>query len=412
MTTEAAQADNGRLDRPGRRRRAADRAVHRRPFRAGGVRPDLRRHRRTRRLAHRPRRGGRRDGRRSRGRGRSPLVRRPPLERPAAGGTQEGPASPRRARPREPRRAGAARIRSTSASRSATRSRVDIPSAATTLQWYAETIDKLYGEIGPTGPDNLSLITREPIGVVGAIVPWNYPMIISAWKLGAALATGNSVVLKPASQSPLTALRLAELASEAGLPDGVLNVVTGPGRRHRRRARAPPGRRQDRLHRLDRGRAVAPPRGRGDRRQGDLARARRQEPTARPRRCRRPRGRGIGHRLGDLLQQRPDLQRRVATRRPPIGARGAGRAHRRARAEARPRRAARPEDPAGLDRRRPPAGQGPRLRRPRSRGRRPRRRRRRARPRGLGRLLHPADHPRRRRQHACGSRARRSSARS
>ncbi len=106
---------------------------------------------------------------------------------------------------------------------------VDIPSAATTLQWYAETIDKAYGEIGPTGPDALSLVTREPIGVVAAIVPWNYPMIITAWKLGAALATGNSVVLKPASQSPLTALRLAELAAEAGLPDGVLNVVTGPG---------------------------------------------------------------------------------------------------------------------------------------------------------------------------------------
>ena len=72
-------------------------------------------------------------------------------------------------------------------------------------------------------------MTREPIGVVAAIVPWNYPLIITAWKLGAALATGNSVVLKPASQSPLTALRLAELAAEAGLPDGVLNVVTGPG---------------------------------------------------------------------------------------------------------------------------------------------------------------------------------------
>ncbi|HEY8636463.1 MAG TPA: aldehyde dehydrogenase [Candidatus Limnocylindrales bacterium] len=107
--------------------------------------------------------------------------------------------------------------------------RVDIPSAATTLQWYAETIDKAYGEVGPTGPDALSLVTREPIGVVAAIVPWNYPMIITAWKLGAALATGNSVVLKPASQSPLTALRLVELAAEAGLPDGVLNVVTGPG---------------------------------------------------------------------------------------------------------------------------------------------------------------------------------------
>ena len=112
---------------------------------------------------------------------------------------------------------------------------VDVPSAAKTIQWYAETIDKVYGEVGPTGPDALSLVTREPIGVVAAIVPWNYPLIITAWKLGAALATGNSVVLKPASQSPLTALRLAELASEAGLPDGVLNVVPGPGRRRRRR---------------------------------------------------------------------------------------------------------------------------------------------------------------------------------
>ena len=106
---------------------------------------------------------------------------------------------------------------------------VDVPSAAKTIQWYAETIDKVYGEVGPTGPDTLSLVTREPIGVVAAIVPWNYPLIITAWKLGAALATGNSVVLKPASQSPLTALRLAELAAEAGLPDGVLNVVPGPG---------------------------------------------------------------------------------------------------------------------------------------------------------------------------------------
>src|SRR3954454_7536900 len=106
---------------------------------------------------------------------------------------------------------------------------VDVPSAAKTIQWYAETIDKVYGEIGPTGPDALSLVTREPIGVVAAIVPWNYPLIITAWKVGAALATGNSVVLKPASQSPLTALRLAELAAEAGLPDGVFNVVPGPG---------------------------------------------------------------------------------------------------------------------------------------------------------------------------------------
>ncbi len=106
---------------------------------------------------------------------------------------------------------------------------IDVPSCATTIQWYAETIDKLYGEVGPTGPEALSLVTREPIGVVGAIVPWNYPLIVTAWKLGAALATGNSVVLKPASQSPLSALRFAELAAEVGLPDGVLNVVPGPG---------------------------------------------------------------------------------------------------------------------------------------------------------------------------------------
>jgi 4-(gamma-glutamylamino)butanal dehydrogenase len=106
---------------------------------------------------------------------------------------------------------------------------VDVPSAADTFQWFGEAIDKVYGQVGPTGPDVLSLVTREPIGVVAAIVPWNYPLIITAWKVGAALATGNTVVLKPASQTPLTSLRLAELAVEAGLPEGVLNVVPGPG---------------------------------------------------------------------------------------------------------------------------------------------------------------------------------------
>jgi acyl-CoA reductase-like NAD-dependent aldehyde dehydrogenase len=106
---------------------------------------------------------------------------------------------------------------------------VDAPSAATTFQWFGESIDKVYGQVGPTGPGALSLVTREPIGVVAAIVPWNYPLIITAWKVGAALAAGNTVVLKPASQTPLTALRLAELAIEAGLPEGVFNVVTGPG---------------------------------------------------------------------------------------------------------------------------------------------------------------------------------------
>ncbi len=106
---------------------------------------------------------------------------------------------------------------------------VDVASCASNLQWYAETIDKLYGEIAPVPRDSIALIEREPMGVVGAVVPWNYPLIITSWKVGAALAGGNSVVLKPAEQSPLSALLFAELASRAGLPDGVFNVINGFG---------------------------------------------------------------------------------------------------------------------------------------------------------------------------------------
>jgi gamma-glutamyl-gamma-aminobutyraldehyde dehydrogenase len=106
---------------------------------------------------------------------------------------------------------------------------VDVPSTARTIAWYAEAIDKVYDEIAPTAANALALITREPMGVIGVIVPWNYPMIMAAWKLGPALATGNSVVLKPSEKSPYTALRLAELAVEAGIPPGVFNVVPGYG---------------------------------------------------------------------------------------------------------------------------------------------------------------------------------------
>ena len=106
---------------------------------------------------------------------------------------------------------------------------VDVALTARTIGWYGEAVDKLYDEIAPTGPDALALVTREPMGVIGAIVPWNYPMLMAAWKLGPALAAGNSVVLKPSEKSPLSALRLAELALEAGLPPGVLNVVPGYG---------------------------------------------------------------------------------------------------------------------------------------------------------------------------------------
>lgn len=106
---------------------------------------------------------------------------------------------------------------------------VDVAATARTIAWYAEAVDKVYDEIAPTPATALALITREPMGVVGAVVPWNYPMIMAAWKLGPALAAGNSVVLKPSEKSPLTALRLAELALEAGLPEGVFNVVPGYG---------------------------------------------------------------------------------------------------------------------------------------------------------------------------------------
>jgi 4-(gamma-glutamylamino)butanal dehydrogenase len=102
-------------------------------------------------------------------------------------------------------------------------------SAAATFRYYAEAIDKLYGEIAPTANNILGLIHREPVGVVAAIVPWNFPMMIGAWKIAPALAAGNSVVLKPAEVASLSLLRLAELCAEAGLPDGVLNVVTGKG---------------------------------------------------------------------------------------------------------------------------------------------------------------------------------------
>ncbi|HEX6254433.1 MAG TPA: aldehyde dehydrogenase [Euzebyales bacterium] len=107
--------------------------------------------------------------------------------------------------------------------------RADVPGCANTIRWYAEAIDKLYDEIAPTGPDALALVRREPIGVVGAVIPWNYPLILAAWKIAPALAVGNTVVLKPAEQSPLSALLLGRLAAEAGLPDGVLNVVPGDG---------------------------------------------------------------------------------------------------------------------------------------------------------------------------------------
>jgi 4-(gamma-glutamylamino)butanal dehydrogenase len=105
----------------------------------------------------------------------------------------------------------------------------DVPETIHCIRWHAETLDKIYDRIAPTGPENLALILREPVGVVGAVIPWNFPTQMAAWKLGPALGAGNSVVLKPAEQTSLSALRMGELAVEAGLPPGVLNVVPGLG---------------------------------------------------------------------------------------------------------------------------------------------------------------------------------------
>ncbi|GLZ29277.1 aldehyde dehydrogenase [Lentzea sp. NBRC 105346] len=118
---------------------------------------------------------------------------------------------------------------------------IELRTTVDTYRWYAEWADKLTGETPEVGPDALALVTREPVGVVGVVVPWNFPMTLAAWKIAPALAVGCTVVVKPSEQSPLSALRLAELATEAGLPDGVLNVVTGNGPRAGRALGRHPG---------------------------------------------------------------------------------------------------------------------------------------------------------------------------
>jgi gamma-glutamyl-gamma-aminobutyraldehyde dehydrogenase len=107
---------------------------------------------------------------------------------------------------------------------------VDVPDAIHTLRWHAEVIDKLYDHTAPVGNDALTMVVREPIGVVGCVLPWNFPLLMLAWKIGPALAAGCSVIVKPAEQTSLTTLRVAELAFEAGVPAGVLNIVTGTGK--------------------------------------------------------------------------------------------------------------------------------------------------------------------------------------
>ncbi|MFS2156670.1 aldehyde dehydrogenase [Pseudomonas sp. Pseusp122] len=107
---------------------------------------------------------------------------------------------------------------------------VDVPDTIHTLRWHAESIDKLYDHTAPVGNDALTMVVREPIGVIGCVLPWNFPLLMLAWKIGPALAAGCSVIVKPAEQTTLTTLRVAELAFEAGVPAGVLNIVTGTGK--------------------------------------------------------------------------------------------------------------------------------------------------------------------------------------
>lgn len=106
----------------------------------------------------------------------------------------------------------------------------DIPEAIHTIRWHAELIDKIYDNTAPVGSDSLALVVREPIGVVGLVLPWNFPLLMLAWKIGPSLAAGCSIVVKPAKETTLTALRVAQLAFEAGVPAGVFNVVPGGGR--------------------------------------------------------------------------------------------------------------------------------------------------------------------------------------
>ena len=213
-----------------------------------------------------------------------------------------------------------AQLESRNVGKPITAARGEIIGVSLVFDYYAGAANKIFGQTIPVSKPGLDLTLREPIGVVGLIVPWNFPLLMASWKVAPALAAGNTAILKPASYSPLTAIRLGELALEAGIPAGVLNIVTGPGGSAGASIAAHPGRRQGRLHRRDDDRPGDHAAGRGQREE-DLARARRQEPEHRLRRRRprevRPRVALLGlrqHRPG-LLRPEPDPRRAVRPRR-------------------------------------------------------------------------------------------------
>ena len=134
-------------------------------------------------------------------------------------------------------------------------SRLDVPRTAATFRYFGGMADKVQGSVVPVERGFLNYVLRVPVGVVGQIVPWNFPLMFTSWKLGPALAAGNTVVFKPAELTPLTSLRVAELIAEVGFPSGVVNVVPGLGHVAGAHMAAHPRPGQDQLHRLDVGRA-------------------------------------------------------------------------------------------------------------------------------------------------------------
>ncbi len=212
-----------------------------------------------------------------------------------------------------------ARLESRNGGKPISGARGEILGVSLVFEYYAGAANKVFGQTIPVSKPGLDITLREPIGVVGLIVPWNFPLLMAAWKLGPALAAGNTCILKPASYTPLTALRLAELALEAGFPKGVLNVVTGPGGTAGASIAAHPGSRQGRLHRRDDDRPGDHAAGRRQREE-DQPRAGWQEPEHRLCRCGsrpiRPRValRRVRQCRPGLLRPEPDLRRALGPR--------------------------------------------------------------------------------------------------
>ena len=203
---------------------------------------------------------------------------------------------------------------------------IDIPDAIHCIKWHAEAIDKIYDQTSPTGDDAISMIVREPIGVVAAILPWNFPLLMMAWKIGPALAAGCSVIVKPAEQTSLTALRLAELASDAGLPKGVCRSFPALARTWANRWAAIPASTWSPSPARPR-RAAVPEILSREQPQESRPRMRRQEPGRGAVGCREPRPRGGTHYQCRLLERGPELLRRLPPDRPQGGEEAADRQH-------------------------------------------------------------------------------------